>query len=157
LNGAGDSPQLRVRLPDELRLALHERANREGITVSELARGILFDAVGERRQRATGHPDERLTGPLGRRLRARRHAVLEIASAHGISNVRVFGSVARGEERPDSDVDLLVDLPAGVGLLELGRARMDLEGLLDARIELIPASDLKSEVAAAAAADAVSL
>ncbi len=45
-------------------------------------------------------------------LRERRHEILRIARAHGASNVRVFGSVARGEALPGSDVDLLVDFDA---------------------------------------------
>ena len=48
--------------------------------------------------------------PYGRRLRQRRRQVLAVATKHGASNVRVFGSVARGEDTPDSDIDILVDL-----------------------------------------------
>ena len=48
--------------------------------------------------------------PLGRRLRQRRKKILATAAKHGASNVRVFGSVARGEDTPQSDIDLLVDL-----------------------------------------------
>ena len=48
--------------------------------------------------------------PLGRRLRQRRRQVLAAAGKHGASNVRVFGSVARGEDTPESDIDILVDL-----------------------------------------------
>jgi predicted nucleotidyltransferase len=59
----------------------------------------------------------------------------------------VFGSVARGDDRPDSDVDLLADLPPGLGLLGFGRLLDDLERLLDGtRVDLIPESDLKPEV-----------
>jgi len=52
---------------------------------------------------------------------------LEIQS---LVDLRVFGSVARGEDRPDSDVDLLADLPPGLSLFRLGRAEADLEALL---------------------------
>jgi predicted nucleotidyltransferase len=52
-----------------------------------------------------------LTGPIGRIVRARRRELVEVAASHGASNLRVFGSVARGDDRPDSDVDLLADLP----------------------------------------------
>ena len=55
----------------------------------------------------------RLSGPVGRRVRRHRHDLVAAAAAHGVQNLRVFGSVARGEDRPDSDVDLLADLPAG--------------------------------------------
>jgi predicted nucleotidyltransferase len=50
--------------------------------------------------------------------------------------------VARREDRPDSDVDLLADLPPGLGLFGLGRAEADLEAILGARGDLIPADDL---------------
>src|SRR5262245_12814226 len=60
-----------------------------------------------------GLPDTR----LGRRLRRHRRAVIEIASRRGARDVRVFGSVARGEDTDSSDVDLLVDLDEGVGVV----------------------------------------
>lgn len=160
LNGAGDSPQLRLRLPDELRLALHRRAAHEGVTVSELARRILSGAMSEQSQigpEEGSRSVEHLIGPLGRRLRAHRREVVEAAAIHGLTNVRVFGSVARGEDRPDSDIDLLADLPDGMGLIGLGRARSDLERILDARVDLIPGGDVKLEVASSAVVDALPL
>lgn len=84
-----------------------------------------------------------LSGPLGRRLR---RDVVAAAAAHGVSNLRVFGSVARGQDRPDSDVDLLVDVPAGMGLLGLGRVADELEEILGARVDLVPAQGLKPDV-----------
>lgn len=47
----------------------------------------------------------------------------EAAARHGFSNVRVFGSVARGEETADSDIDLLVDIPDGAGLFAIAAIR----------------------------------
>ena len=64
------------------------------------------------------------------------------SAAHDVTNLRVFGSVARGEDRPDSDVDLLVDLPPHMGLLGLGRVQADLEAILGAKVD----SDLKPAV-----------
>ena len=58
-----------------------------------------------------------------------------------MTNLRVFGSVARGEDRPDSDVDLLVDLPPDIGLLGLGRVQAELEAILGPKVDLVPASD----------------
>jgi hypothetical protein len=60
-----------------------------------------------------------------------------------MSNVRVLGSVARGEDRSDSDVDLLVDLSPGVGLFTLARLQRELEQLLSARVDLIPDDGVK--------------
>jgi uncharacterized protein len=64
--------------------------------------------------------------------------------------------VARGEDRPGSDVDLLADLPP-MGLLGLGRVQADLEALLGAKVDLVPASDLKPAVRARAEHDLVAL
>ena len=65
----------------------------------------------------------RLSGPVGRQVRRKRRDLVAAAAAHDVTNLRVFGSVARGEDRPDSDVDLLVDLPPDIGLLGLGGSR----------------------------------
>ncbi len=141
-----------VRLPEDVRDALAH----EGVTLSELARRVLTSVANE--PASDEHRDPKpLSGPLGRRLRQRRRAVLAAASAHGITNVRVFGSVARGDDRPDSDIDLLADLPDGIGLIGLGHARSELERILDARVDLVPATDLKPDVAARAIADLVPL
>lgn len=99
----------------------------------------------------------RLSGPVGRRLRARRHAVVAAAAAHGVTNLRVFGSVARGEDRRDSDVDLLADLLAGMGLFGLGRVQADLEAILGAPVDLVPAEDLKPDIRPRAERESVAL
>jgi predicted nucleotidyltransferase len=99
----------------------------------------------------------RLSGPIGRRVRRHRHDLVAAAAAHGVQNLRVFGSVARGEDRPDSDVDLLADLPPGLSLFGLGRAEADLEAIIGTRVELIPAQDLKPTVRARVERDLVAL
>jgi predicted nucleotidyltransferase len=109
------------------------------------------------RLRPHKRPIERLTGPVGRRVRRQRRQLVKVATGHGITNLRVFGSVARGEDRPDSDVDLLVDIPEGMGLLALGRARQALEAILEATVDLVPAEDLKPDVARRVAVDEVPL
>ena len=58
----------------------------------------------------------------------------------------MFGSVARGEDRPGSDVDLLADIPPGLSLFGLGRLQADLEGILSTGVDLVPAADLKPGV-----------
>lgn len=70
-------------------------------------------------------------------LKARRNEILAIAARHGAANVRVFGSVARGEAGPDSDVDFLVDLEPGRTLLDHGQLQVDLEDLLGCRVDVI--------------------
>jgi len=98
-----------------------------------------------------------LRGPIGARIWDRRKQVRRVAAGHGLSNLRVFGSVARGEETEDSDIDLLVDVAPGVGLMGLARAQRDLQALLGARVDLIPASDLKPGVAVSLLLDATPL
>jgi uncharacterized protein len=88
----------------------------------------------------------RLSGPAGRRVRQRRHDLVAAAAAHGVSGLHVFGSVARGQDRPDSDVDLLADLPPGMSLFGLARLQAELEAILGTRVDLVPAADLKPDV-----------
>jgi hypothetical protein len=99
----------------------------------------------------------RLSGPVGRQVRRKRRDLVAAAAAHGVTNLRVFGSVARGEDRPDSDVDLLVDLPPDIGLFGLGQVRAELEAILGTKIDLVSASDLKPAVRARAERDLVGL
>jgi uncharacterized protein len=90
----------------------------------------------------------RLSGPVGRRVRRRRRDLVAVAASHGVQNLRVFGSVARGQDRPDSDVDLLADLPPGLSLFGLARVQADLEAILGAPVDLVPAQDLRPGVRA---------
>ncbi len=96
-------------------------------------------------------------GPIGHRLRRRRAAVLAVAARHGVSDVRVFGSVARGEEGPTSDLDLLVHLPKGAGLFLLGRFKEDLEALLHVEVDVVPDDGVKPRVRANIDGDLVAL
>lgn len=73
----------------------------------------------------------------------KRHQILRIAALHGASNVRVFGSVARGEAGPDSDVDLLVDLEQGRSLLDHAALKVDLERLLELPVDVATERGLK--------------
>jgi len=65
--------------------------------------------------------------------------------------------VARSQEREDSDIDLLVDVAPGTGLIGLARCQHDLERLLDAHVDLVPADGIKAGVAPAVLAEAVVL
>lgn len=99
----------------------------------------------------------RLSGPIGQRVRRRRRDLIAAATAHGVSGLRVFGSVARGEDRPDSDVDLLGNIPAGMSLFGLARLQAELEDILGTRVDLVPAADLKPDVRRRADRDMVAL
>jgi hypothetical protein len=122
-------------------------------TLAALVEAAGFDLDMRLRRRRL----DRLIGPIGTRLRRHRGEVLRAARASGVRIHGVFGSVARGEDRQDSDVDLLVDLPRGMGLFGLARLQGELQQILDAPVELIPAADLKAGVRRVALADLVPL
>ena len=69
-------------------------------------------------------------------LKMHRDRVLEIARAHGVRNVRVFGSVAHGADREGSDIDLLVDVEEGVTLFTLAGLEQALVELLGIRVDV---------------------
>lgn len=79
------------------------------------------------------------------------------AEVQGVKVLGLFGSVARGEERPDSDVDLLLDVPKGVGLFALGRLASRLRELLGAEVDLVPEAGLKPGIRESVLADLRSL
>ncbi|MCE5199989.1 MAG: nucleotidyltransferase family protein [Armatimonadota bacterium] len=70
-------------------------------------------------------------------LKEKRKEILQAAAKHGASNVRIFGSVARGEAGPDSDVDVLVDMEPGRSLFDVGGLLMDLQDILGRRVEVV--------------------
>ncbi|MEO7746573.1 MAG: helix-turn-helix domain-containing protein [Actinomycetota bacterium] len=164
---------------------LREARSRAGLSQSDLARraGVPQSVVSEyesgRRQpalptlsrliAATGHEltlglertDPTVRGlpdsPLGRRLRRHRKALLNAVETSGGGNLRVFGSVARGEDGPDSDVDLLVDLPADVSLFAVLALEGTLERILKVKVDLATSGGLKARARADVHADAVAL
>jgi len=70
-------------------------------------------------------------------IEGRREAILRLAREHGATRVRVFGSMARGDAADASDVDFLVDLDEGRTLIDLGALLMDLQDLLQRRVEVL--------------------
>lgn len=95
--------------------------------------------------------------PLGRRVRKNRQALLAAVAKAGGKNLRVFGSVARGEDGPDSDIDLLVDLPEGTGLFAVQALEGELRRILHVDVDLAPSSSLKARVRADAEAEAIAV
>lgn len=79
-------------------------------------------------------------------LQAQRQAIFQIAQTYGASNLRVFGSVARGENDAASDLDLLVDLEPGRSLLDLGGLSMDLTDLLGCPVDVVTEKGLKVRI-----------
>jgi predicted nucleotidyltransferase len=79
-------------------------------------------------------------------VRNKREEVLRLARQHGARNVRVFGSVARGEATPDSDVDFLVDMEPGRSLFDLGGLLMDLQELFGRRVDVVTERGLRERL-----------
>ena len=90
-------------------------------------------------------------------LRSKREEILRLASQHGARNVRIFGSVARGEADERSDVDLLVDLEPGRSLLDLGGLLMDLRDLLRRNVDVVTERGLKARIRSRVLQEAVPL
>ena len=70
-------------------------------------------------------------------IKKHKREILAIADKHGASNIRVFGSVAKGTADKNSDVDFLVELEAGRSLFDLGGLLMDLQNLLHCKVDLV--------------------
>lgn len=84
-----------------------------------------------------------------------REAIQRAAAESGARDVRVFGSVARGEDREGSDIDLLVTLEPGRTLLDLARLELRLERLLGRRVDVVTEAGLREPVRSAALREAV--
>ncbi len=79
-------------------------------------------------------------------LKQKREQVLETAAHYGAYNVRVFGSVARGEADEASDIDLLVNLEAGRSLMDLGGLLYDLQILLGTNVDVVTEKGLRTRI-----------
>ena len=119
--------------------SLRERRQRLGITQTELARraGTSQSAVAAHESGAKSPSadtldrlDRLLAGLPGQTLSERRSDVMALLARHRATRIRVFGSVARGEDTFDSDIDLLVDLDKDASLFDVGGLLEDLEELL---------------------------
>ncbi len=86
-----------------------------------------------------------------------RHAILDVAARHGARNVRVFGSVARGENRPDSDLDLLVEMADDRSLLDLVALEQELEALLHRPVDVLTEQSLAPSIRQRVTTDARAL
>jgi predicted nucleotidyltransferase len=80
---------------------------------------------------------------LRQRLRERRSELLAAAAHRGASNLRIFGSVARGDDSAGSDIDFLVDFEASRSLVDVAGLILDLQGILGVPVDVIEASTLR--------------
>ena len=90
-------------------------------------------------------------------LLEKRGEILRLARQHGARNVRIFGSVARGEAGPDSDVDFLVEMEPGRSLLDMGGLLMDLREVLGRDVDVVTEPGLKPRLRERVLKEAVSL
>lgn len=90
-------------------------------------------------------------------LRSKRGSILAIAAKHGANNVRVFGSVARGDATAESDIDFLVDLEPNRSLLDIAGLWIDLESLLGQKVDVVTTKGLKSAIRDDVLQEAISL
>lgn len=114
-----------IQVDEELLRAASVRAVETGRKEHEIVEAAL-------REYLRGHQAPTLDG-----LRLRRGELLAIAEVHGARNVRIFGSVARREARPNSDVDFLVELDQGRSLLDLSGLILDLQAALGCEVDVV--------------------
>jgi len=79
-------------------------------------------------------------------LKEKRSAILETARRHGARNVRIFGSVARGDYDDQSDLDFLVEMEPGRSLLDHASLLLDLEGLLGRKVDVVSDKGIKARM-----------
>ncbi|UEC43203.1 MAG: Polbeta domain-containing protein [Methanothrix sp.] len=79
-------------------------------------------------------------------LSSKREEILRIAAKHGARNVRVFGSIARGEDDEMSDIDLLVEFEAGRSLLDHAGLWLDLQELLGCKVDVVSERGIKPRI-----------
>lgn len=134
----------------------YERGRREP-SLSTLSRLVAASGLDLTVDLVTPPPPPPRAGRLREHVTRHRDEILGIVTARGASNVRLFGSVARGEDGPSSDVDLLVDLAPRTSLLALIGLRQDLSDLLGVAVDVVPADSLKPDRAPSILGDAVAL
>ncbi len=90
-------------------------------------------------------------------LREKREQVLDLAHQHGARQVRIFGSVARGDAGPSSDIDFLVEMEPGRSLLDLGGLVAELQQLLGRSVDVVTERGLKARIRARVLEEAIRL
>ena len=94
---------------------------------------------------------------VGDTIREKREAIIHIAGRHGATEVRLIGSVARGDARPDSDVDLLVTWSEGTSLLDQAALMLELEKLLGRKVDIASDGWVKPAIQESVYRDAIAI
>lgn len=79
-------------------------------------------------------------------LKKQKKSIISIAKRHGAFDVRVFGSVARGESLDNSDIDFLVKLESGRSLLDLAKAKRELQHVLGRKVDIVTEAGLRPRI-----------
>lgn len=90
-------------------------------------------------------------------INRRREEILDIARKFGAKNVRVFGSVARGEEGPESDIDIIVEMEKGSSLLDIIAIKQDIEELLGRKVDVVTEASISPYIRDEVLKEAVNL
>lgn len=96
-------------------------------------------------------------GPLALRVSQQRQSLMDVLTKYGVTDARIFGSVAKRTETPESDVDMLVETPRAVGLGTLSKLERELSAVLDAHVDVVPLRGLPEHMRQRALAEAVPL
>lgn len=90
-------------------------------------------------------------------IKSKREAILEIAKKYGATKLRVFGSVARGEESPESDIDIIVEMEKGSSLLDIIAIKQDIEELLGRKVDIVTEASISPYIRDTVLREAVNL
>lgn len=146
-----DSDEAVVRARSALVVAIRQAAS-AGMSQQEIARQIgRSQPEVSRLLRFHG------TTPLARRLRSARSTVLRLVADVGGREVRVFGSVATGEDGPGSDVDLLFTMGRPLSLMELGALEQRVSEAVGAKVDLVPDTAIRPALRDRVLGEAVAL
>lgn len=133
-------------------------AHQAGMTQREIAAKLNRSQPEVSRLLSLSPPRFKPRSRLGRKLVEHRAEVFQKLESRGVRNIRVFGSVARGDDDDGSDIDLLVDLPeGGLSLMQQARLQIDVEEVLGTSVDVVPDRALRSKVRERALKDAVPL
>ena len=148
---ARESDRLRDRARELLRASVRAGAA-AGLTQKEIA-----EAVGRSQPEVSRLLRFHGRTPLALAVQRNRAAILRTLSDAGARNPRVFGSVSRGDDGPDSDVDLLVDFDDAVSLFDLARLEAELALIVGSPVDVAVSDGLREHVAARVTLEAVPL
>lgn len=152
IRAAGERADELHRQSRELLIATVRQAVRDGFSQREIAAALgRSQPEVSRLMRFTPRSDH------GKVLASHRREILSLARKHGFSNVRVFGSTARGDDQARSDIDLLVDRSPTSSLFDLGRFEHAVSTLLGLPVDAIPATSLKPRIAQKVLSEAIPL